>query len=86
MGREHSVPCLRSETWSARFFALVRGQQIPPLRCGMTAKRTGHGKGNSKGEGNGKGNGSDVADFLVDSGQLESKLTNDAENQGSVEE
>ncbi len=34
-------------------------QQIPSLRCGMTTRRAGNGKGNDKGNGesNGKGNG-----------------------------
>jgi hypothetical protein len=39
-------------------------QQIPPLRCGMTTKRTDNGNGNC----NGNGNSNEVADKAASQG------------------
>jgi hypothetical protein len=36
--------------------AMAGGKQIPPLRCGMTNKKAGNGKGEDKSNRNDKGN------------------------------
>jgi hypothetical protein len=40
-------------------------QQIPPLRCGMTTKKTGNSKGKSRGNGNGNGKSKNAGFFVA---------------------